>query len=288
MYNFSRMIDQYSARNHAKIQKLCSPLFNEFKINYFFRQQITARGHINCVGSHVDQMNQYFHREDLIAHNPFLSDPGKLTSGTHFIRDVQLKQFQSYVAEFDAKYSLSGSSFIVIEKDDLGCVEYGFGMPGGIPGIETLIMNETVLIKKFIDYFNGEMKSVLDGMQGNYIDIAAIRGNEFLNPSHLLPQVHLAPKSRKNYVQQVAGIEGLNPLDRLTKREMQCVQLWFGHKTTREIAVTLQLSSRTVEFYLDSIKSKFHCRTKSELMEKVALFKNNWVAKDPESYLSIA
>ena len=40
-------------------------------------------------------------------------------------------------------------------------------------------------------------------------------------------------------------------------------------KTISKVAVILELSPRTVEFYLKKMKSKLDCRTKSELMEKV-------------------
>ena len=55
----------------------------------------------------------------------------------------------------------------------------------------------------------------------------------------------------------------------LTRREAECmVQLMRG-KTVPQTAKLLQLSSRTVEFYVKNIKIKLKCRTKSELLQKI-------------------
>lgn len=55
----------------------------------------------------------------------------------------------------------------------------------------------------------------------------------------------------------------------LTRREAECALRIIQGKTILTIAAELQLSPRTVEFYLKNIKSKFRCRTKAELIEKV-------------------
>lgn len=55
----------------------------------------------------------------------------------------------------------------------------------------------------------------------------------------------------------------------LTHREAECALRLIQGKTILTIAAELQLSPRTVEFYLKNIKSKFRCRTKAELIEKV-------------------
>lgn len=61
----------------------------------------------------------------------------------------------------------------------------------------------------------------------------------------------------------------INPIDNrhsLTKRELQCLFYVLRGCQSREIAEKLGLSKRTVEFYIDNIKSKFHSKNKSELI----------------------
>ena len=56
----------------------------------------------------------------------------------------------------------------------------------------------------------------------------------------------------------------------LTYREAQCMLLFIRGKTVAKVAQQLALSPRTVEYYLNNIKDKVNCRTKSELIERIA------------------
>lgn len=59
----------------------------------------------------------------------------------------------------------------------------------------------------------------------------------------------------------------------LSARQIQCAQLLTRGKTAKEIAKILGLSPRTVEHYLEIIKSKLKVTSKSELIEKIILEK---------------
>ena len=52
----------------------------------------------------------------------------------------------------------------------------------------------------------------------------------------------------------------------LTGRELQCIKGFLNGLTIKAVAETLELSPRTVEFYLKRIKDRFSCRTKRELL----------------------
>ncbi|MEO8402096.1 MAG: LuxR C-terminal-related transcriptional regulator [Gammaproteobacteria bacterium] len=54
----------------------------------------------------------------------------------------------------------------------------------------------------------------------------------------------------------------------LSKRETQCLQFYVRGKTVKSIAALLDLSHRTVEFYLANIKRKLNISSKHELIEK--------------------
>lgn len=56
-----------------------------------------------------------------------------------------------------------------------------------------------------------------------------------------------------------------NPFD-LSARELECLFCILRGMTAKRIADVLQLSKRTIEFYISNIKNKFGSLTKSELM----------------------
>lgn len=55
----------------------------------------------------------------------------------------------------------------------------------------------------------------------------------------------------------------------LTQREAECMLNLINGRTISATATALALSSRTVEFYVNNMKKKLDCRTKSDLIEKI-------------------
>lgn len=56
----------------------------------------------------------------------------------------------------------------------------------------------------------------------------------------------------------------------LSKRQIDCARLLLSGKTSKEIALSLNISYRTVESYINTIKIKLNCRNKTELILKLA------------------
>jgi DNA-binding CsgD family transcriptional regulator len=54
-----------------------------------------------------------------------------------------------------------------------------------------------------------------------------------------------------------------------TKRESECMVWLLKGKTMKGIARQLNISPRTVESHLGAMKRKFHCYSKSQLIEKI-------------------
>lgn len=54
----------------------------------------------------------------------------------------------------------------------------------------------------------------------------------------------------------------------LSKRQLDCLYYYAKGMTMKQIAEHLSLSSRTVEHYIEAIKTKFNCTTRVELIAK--------------------
>jgi DNA-binding CsgD family transcriptional regulator len=54
----------------------------------------------------------------------------------------------------------------------------------------------------------------------------------------------------------------------ITKREKECLQYLTQGMTAKEIAKVLELSPRTIEFYIENMKKKFGCVKRTELIVK--------------------
>ncbi len=67
-------------------------------------------------------------------------------------------------------------------------------------------------------------------------------------------------------------VQSANPIDRLSNREVQVLNLIGRGKTTREIAGNLNLSVKTVESHRQRIKKKLNLHTAPQLVQ----FAVNW------------
>lgn len=64
-------------------------------------------------------------------------------------------------------------------------------------------------------------------------------------------------------------IKETSPHHKISDRERQCIFHLVKGKTTTQIAESLGLSQRTVESYLDNIKNKLGCNSKSMLIDTI-------------------
>lgn len=62
-------------------------------------------------------------------------------------------------------------------------------------------------------------------------------------------------------------------LSNLSNRQLQCANLLLEGNTVKEIAAYLNLSPRTIETYIDHLKHKLNCHTKTDLIVKLTKLK---------------
>jgi DNA-binding CsgD family transcriptional regulator len=91
--------------------------------------------------------------------------------------------------------------------------------------------------------------------------------------SHLIKdnaQTDQAKTPRKTSpVRKRIMLGALFPNRHLTYREAQCIQLMLQGLTMKLIGHTLDLSPRTIEYYLNNVKQKLNCRNKKELIKMI-------------------
>lgn len=71
---------------------------------------------------------------------------------------------------------------------------------------------------------------------------------------------------------------------KLTDRETQCLFYTIRGATSKEIGKSLNISSRTVECFIDSVRLKFKCRNKNELLS--CTLRQNMANIIPKIFLS--
>lgn len=130
--------------------------------------------------------------------------------------------------------------------------------------ISCLQINEFADGKTHITYFK---KSPLRNINGQIIGVCSV-GNEITNPKvgraifNLLPEKSKTERSNRSF-----DIDGNQLFNRLSIREGELIFYLLRGMSIKKIAAIMSLSPRTVESYLETIKNKFNCQNKNELLD---------------------
>ncbi|KTD59052.1 helix-turn-helix transcriptional regulator [Legionella shakespearei] len=133
----------------------------------------------------------------------------------------------------------------------------------------SLLLNEKNALKNNDDETIGYMIRCMDLTRSNIINLSAV-----------------APKLHKHQI--INGQFSVMLLDeniplKISKRQMLCLYYLLRGYTYPQIASTLCVANRTVETHVDTLKNKFYCDTKQQLIEKA--ISKGFLSIIPESIL---
>lgn len=252
-------VDRYIKRYHSKMQRICEPLQNFLGINYFTYHSLSSEGAWCPIVSRLDWAD-YYTESELYLQDPFLVHPRSYQSGAvmwHTLPDPYQQEILKYAGEkFDMAHGM-----ILIEKGTDSCDFFGFTAPKSHGQIYSTYLNDLPLLKKFCQYFKEEMAPVIRMAQHDPVDLSGLKGEAF--ESHSCP--FQSEHKPKNLFLKCIGAE---PPIKLSRREGECLSLYLDDARMIDVAQKLDLSIRTVEAYLASIKSKLDCSNKAELLKK--------------------
>ncbi len=275
MNSFDQVTENYTVRNRKKLLKFCSPLFDALPINNFFFQFINKDGRFSFFSTQPDLAFDYF-SGNMYLDNPFIMNSEGIKQGMYLIDSLKDPKFQNDINHIHEKYK-SKHLISLTRKNSGYTYEYGFGSDLH-QQVTPMLVNQTVLLKNFIDYFHLEFSDVVKSMHENSISIK----NEIAKQERFkinLPNISLSEMDKFKFYAQLGMFKEFSEMNiKLTSREIEILSLYFKGQSARLVAKTLHLSSRTIENHLENIKQKFQCTTKSELfvrlnqMQKIDLY----------------
>jgi DNA-binding CsgD family transcriptional regulator len=113
-------------------------------------------------------------------------------------------------------------------------------------------------------------KAPVRDAQGQIIGVCGM-GSEVTNPATgqaIFNLLTTAAKYVAGSLENQTFIIGNENLDHLSARESELIFYFMRGFSNKEIGVLMKLSPRTIESYLESIKNKYHCATRKELLLK--------------------
>ncbi len=251
--------------NAAKeVTEICNPFFKAYKLNAFYYARIYDDGSLYGLISHANYLRYHFKEELMIGPEVpqcFLKDK------FYFLGvpcDSQNFNQMYYAARtlFDLDYPL-----YFVERYCGYFDLYSFAASAKNYNIINCYMNNIDLFESFKAFFREKAASLIAQANKNKIIIPVHMRPSF---SGLLPHeedvnsIKLLKERTKNLNQCLQ----MHFNTKLTSRELQTLSHLLRGRTALETSKDLNISPKTVEFYIDSVKSKFDCLTRAELFDK--------------------
>lgn len=247
--NFDLSVD--SVRKRTK--NFCESL----GITVFGYVRIHDSGLISWVTTHPDQ-DRFLVESDELNRNPLVNDRNRLKEGVYL--DLYNRQFpgcEEFYRERTKCFQMDHGMVLVRHQKDYIETCCFSGLSAKRP-LYQLFMNEQALFRAFMEHFTLQLDARL---------------LEILSQGILLDDLKDGvdvPDERFLYLtgDRSALLEacGCKNLLRLSKRERQCLVLLKDGHTYQTIGLSLGLSVRTIEHYLESVKNKLGLETRAELV----------------------
>jgi DNA-binding CsgD family transcriptional regulator len=260
----NKFLYSYCESTHDNFKKICDPIFS-FGIDYFCYTKIMRDGRFITLFNNLNFLQDW------------LFQPGGF--GDVVITCYEQPEPKSYILspydeltlQKDRTFSLLkryqiANSFNIFKRHQGEIVGYHFYSKNNSPIFPGFYINNIPLLEHFISYFEEKAKDMIDVTDESKL------GNFYqkLNIPINFPESEFTDHKIKQFLSKTQTPQKIIKKNReelrITKREGQCLYHLSSGNTFKEIGKILNLSPRTVEFYINNLKEKSGYKSKEELI----------------------
>lgn len=254
------IVQDYIIRHSDKIQKVTRPLHEKLDVGYFTYHRIDTQGNYTVLVDRPDWAEFYvqtqYYLDDPYLRHPDVYKPG-LCAMQHHGTDTYKERIMHDGKEiFHLDYNV-----LLIEKSADYVEFFGFVANAGKNRLEGVVLNHPYFLKTFAAHFKRELSPILLPMRESASSLINLKGADFFNRELIHPHTDISA-----LIAECGMGDLVRKTARLSPQEKRCLQRIGLGESAKEIGAVLQISSRTVEFYVENIKNKLACTTKQELI----------------------
>lgn len=249
------------------LQEVCEPLFNSFNLTTFGYKRIKKNGQYLFVSTNEDWLR--FHYQNIGGHGRFFKSIMDKTLKVGFERAVWPKEPKDDFLKSLFIHDMSnGINFYKLNGEVIEL--WTFSTDKEAHQDSNSYVEIINCLEKFISYFNGKCYGIIENLkEDNYATLCGKIGIESLPPpidnNDDLSKIERFLKSLDS---ETISIDSNQGFISLTKRQRECLEQLSLGKTNKEIARDLNISPRTVEDHIDTIKQKGDFYTRSEIISQ--------------------
>lgn len=254
----SRLLDlqNHPVYTHAnELQSLCAKLAS-LDITTFSHLRVFEDKKLTVLCNRPDfllnyQEKKYYEADPCVNIKPESTDFGQYLLWDHVSCSGKTAAMLQDSAEFNFKHV-----FTIIKNYSTHQDFYHFGTHLSDPFINHIYINNLEELNQFISFFN------------NKISESTILSRAYQLPINLdQKNSNICIKNNNLFSIKKINTNFFGPV--LTQKEIECASLLLQGKSAKEIAYALQLSVRTIEDRINSLKFKLVAKNKSDLIVKL-------------------
>lgn len=264
-HKWCEIVQNSIIKNYNHTNKLTSALRQRFSINYFTYHRINSDGKYTVLLDRPEWAEHYVQKQ-LYLQDPYLCNPRFYQSGLCLAGDHGSEEYKKIIFEDGKKVLQSDSAAILIKKNHRFVEFFGFCGNSSNGFLKKIYLNNQEIFYSFANFFQKESSNLLSKLEDTAASLIEIKGESY-NTSEVTT-LAIDRSSRLEFLRDMGVPVDTDALLKLTVREKECVKLLLENKSAKETAVLLNLSRRTVEHYFESIKDKFNCSFKHDVLSK--------------------
>ncbi|MBS0653081.1 MAG: autoinducer binding domain-containing protein [Verrucomicrobia bacterium] len=269
MLSWKEIVQDYIIKHSDRIKRATCSLRDHFGISYFTYHRIDKEGKYTVLVDRPDWAEHYV-EEKYFLDDPFLREMGVYNSGFCFLEDHGSEErYKRVLKAGSEKFHLDTSVLLIEKRAD--AVEF-FGYCGNRSSclLDKLYLNHPELLRSFGSYFKAQLNDVLREMEGEAGFLKELKGEDFFCPELIQPSIK--QELQCAYLKGIGKEQDVLRAGLLSQREKECLKMLIQGKSAKETAAALNLSSRTVESYLENAKNKLSCFSKQDLFDAAKRF----------------
>lgn len=248
-----------------KVLAIVEPLAKYFGVEYFAYKRTYNNGEKLFLFSSNEVFENYFSKELFLLGN--LDGPTHFYENSFDLWDSLPDPYGIYHNDL-APFGI-GNGISICKKQDEYCEFFIIASSLHNTQIKSFYINNFSILEKIIFYFQNNIKPILKKLENHKILLPYVGHQDYIQYQE---QKRLHLENTKCFITENLNIlieQSLNIPVQLSKRELECIHYIMLGSTNRLIAENLEISTRTVEDYIDRIRRKLDCKNKLEIISKI-------------------
>jgi DNA-binding CsgD family transcriptional regulator len=249
-------IDDLPAIKHASdTQSICDHFLKQMGLNYFGYFRIYKNRKIAGLVTNPHWCQYFIESGYTYQNNKMLS------AGIHLWENTYNPAFLRVAKE---SFNFVHGLYIVTEYKNYteSCV---FAAPLSQKNIFEFYFNHIDLLKKFIQYFNQKANKLILKSEQQKIFLPGQLNHDSNQEIQFSTENSILKALENQLLAETQAIQGAR--FELSPREQQCLVMLAKGYSAKMIAREINISHRTIEYYIANLKKKMNCCSKNELIK---------------------